>query len=124
MPVPSKATVAAIDNSIAHWERMIAWAKRQPRSAKVSPVKMRDEIAETWDGVHCSLCRLFRCDCISCPLERFYGHCGSLYTENAWAAVARTWAKKSGPQTWRTWLKHANVMLNQLKTTKDKYKEK
>lgn len=96
----------AIEESIKHWERMIEWAEKQPKQDKVSFLRMEDELDESWSGDFCALCKGY---CATCPLRKKYGYCNIKNPKNAWGKVYSS-------KTWSEWLKHAKVMLRQLKS--------
>ena len=39
--------------ALAHYDRMIEWAKKQPKKNKCDRVNMYYHISETWSGSHC-----------------------------------------------------------------------
>ena len=50
----------AVKDSIAHWERMIAYAEKQALTERPSGITMKIDIGEVWTGFDCSLCNLFK----------------------------------------------------------------
>jgi len=101
----------AIKDSIAHWERMIAWAKKQPKKDAPSGEVMETAIGEHWGNKYCALCKEYLGigTCRDCPLAKKYGECGSYSYNNAWYFVA-------GSRMWGEWLKNAERMLEQLRS--------
>lgn len=106
----------AIEESIAHWERMIKLVEKygvkdNPPSSWV----MYRLIGEHWGGHYCSLCRQYRFEyedwvyCFHCPLFIEYGPCTDPDSPNAWHRVA-------GSLTWAEWLTNARIMLEQLRS--------
>ena len=64
-----------LDDTIAHWERMIAWVKKQPQNKFVSYSLMLSRLKEAWMGADCPLCKAFHTTkafthpCGNCPLN-------------------------------------------------------
>jgi len=104
----------AIRESIAHWERMIAWVEKQPKIEEPDRIEMEYQIGEDWYAKHCPLCKLYYRDelCTNCPLKAEYGKCDN-DGRNAWHLV-------SSSPTWAEWLRHAKKMLEQLKSLEEK----
>jgi len=114
-------TKIAIEQSIDHWERMIAFAKTQTKNVETRSSHMQGIIGESWFAIDCPLCKRFvseRSVCIrlktheTCPLKKQYGKCGSdsydSNTSNAWRKVFLAF-------TWQEWLDAAEKMVGQLK---------
>jgi len=102
----------AIEESIAHWKRMIAWVNKRSGSAFVDPDQMYKSLGETWGSSDCPLCErasLTEGMCDNCPLARKYGSCGDEDEKNVWQKVAYS-------TRWVEWLRHARQMLRQLKS--------
>lgn len=112
MSTLKERTAKAIKGSIAHWKRMIAWAEQEPRNAPVSHNQMESCINEEWHDSDCPLCKMFFdwVDCPGCPLAQKYGMCGG--------RGKNEWAKTDTAKTWRIWLKHARLLLKQLRSLK------
>lgn len=101
---------SAVNKSIKHWERMIEWVKTQKLSDKPDPEIMEDIFGESWFGDYCPLCQLNNGPCEICILhQKGYG-CEE---------KTSVWRKLDFALTWRTWLKHADEMLNILKSVQE-----
>jgi hypothetical protein len=82
--------------TLEHYDRMIAWAEKQPKKRVVSNIDMMFEIHENWDGIFCSYCRSIRKPgCGSCKLQSEKGCCDNLYRE------------MHSSKTWGAWVKSA-----------------
>ena len=44
------------ENVLAHWDRMIAWVKKQPEKRRISFVEMKCAIGETFGDHDCVYC--------------------------------------------------------------------
>jgi len=100
----------AIRESIAHWERMIAWVKTQPKRKEPDDIKMTNQIGENWYSDYCPLCSLYHEGgepCTRCPLHIKWG------SKIAWFLVDIS-------PTWDEWLRHARKMLRQLKSLEER----
>jgi hypothetical protein len=98
----------AIEKSIEHWEKMIAWAKTQNPEDKVSKDLMLEKIGENTCGDYCLLCQYFECyvDAPTCPLHLANHGCND--GDSPWRRVI------SSP-TWNIWIERSNKMLKALK---------
>ena len=83
----------AIRKSIAHWKRMVRWAKKQDPLSITEPTLMAHQLGEIWFCRDCPLCRKYQ-SCTDCPLKS----CGR---GSAWGKVRR------GSRTWGTWVQAA-----------------
>lgn len=98
------------DESITHWERMIAWAEKQPGNQNINYVAMARGIRETWFGEYCILCAFFNknAKCLGCPLEnRDDGCCSGLWYEVATSS------------NWGEWIERAKDVLAYIKEKRD-----
>jgi len=113
--------VAAIQESILHWERMIAWALTRPANKIPSATDMEKGLGEAWFVSDCELCRKHydhtvpygdtNARCPSCPLAAKYGICGV-----GGAHATNHWVRVDMACTWRDWIIQANLMLEQLRS--------
>jgi len=109
----------AIEDSIKHWERMIKWAKKQPKRGLLSMPKMKtkmfESIGEYYGGDDCPLCQryLYAEGCEVCPLGRKYR---KALDKDLVLACVLTWRKAYGSTTWAVWLKYAKLLLKDLKS--------
>jgi len=83
--------------ALAHYDRMIAWAEKQPKRGKPSHVKMASYIGEWAGPAKCSYCVEYGYDCLQCPLGPTVC-CGKLY------------GKMIDAKTWGTWVKRAKLV--------------
>ena len=85
--------------ALAHYDRMIAWAEKQPTKSYVDPYEMESSIGEHYDGEYCAYCRKHIL-CSTCDLyakSKKYGeHC-----------CGGRWISMSISKTWSTWVKRA-----------------
>jgi len=97
----------AIADSIAHWERMVQWAKEQPKEDNTDYLYMFRKIKEGWYGDYCALCHYAEI-CDNCPTTKAsHPECNSMRS---------TWKKVSNSKTWGEWVKNAEKMLKLLKS--------
>jgi hypothetical protein len=110
----------AIRESIAHWDRMIAWAENQPVDGRRFRTAMQDQIGESWYGEHCALCREFyveqddECEsaegdvfeCSDCPIVLGGNRKCMIY--------GSIWGNLDTCKTWGEWLTAAREMRGML----------
>ena len=107
----------AISRTIAHWEKMIKWAKKQPEHYLTSIGAIHNGINQTWYGDYCPLCDKYykgsktKLTCKKCPLKIKYGKCGRSKIRNKWHNVSFSY-------NWKDWVENAEVFLAQLKRLK------
>ena len=110
----------AINDSVAHWKRMIWWVIEicilNPLFLFKRPndEEMENIILESWYADFCPLCKKYFIknhseECNRCPLKIKYGECDNPKNKNRWIKVNKA-------KTWLTWLIHAFGMLRQLKS--------
>lgn len=110
-----KDVLGLLTESIAHWERMIAWVKDRNPDTTARATTMLDAINETWFLSYCPLCKAFRPqDCGGCPL----GAAG-YYCRNAGSALWRVAAAR----TWSEWWLQAQEMLRLLRETRTRWEK-
>ena len=100
-------------DAIAHYNRMIKWAEKQPKRGRIREVSsmsrsvsMMAEIGEDWDGYYCSYCiNPFNEieECINCPINENSNCCGGL------------WEKMNISLTWGTWVKRAKLVREYIR---------
>jgi hypothetical protein len=92
--------------ALAHYDRMIEWAEKQPKRVRVDEFSMFSDIGEGWDSDNCPYCDAHNAMCFGCemnPLKtkattKIYGSmfcCGAL------------WSEMNESSTWGTWVKRA-----------------
>jgi hypothetical protein len=106
----------AIEKSIEHWEKMIAFAETLPQEERPCYYKMLIGIGEDWHGGHCPLCEIFtvsidedgtrEVECTKCPLNTGWKGCNQ---------VDSPWKRVNNSLTWKEWLIRAKEMLAVLK---------
>ena len=80
---------------LGHYDRMIAWAKTQPRADVARKVIMEDAIGESWLGVYCFLCSRYSESCRTCPMISTRYVCGD---------VDSPWSRMTRSLTWEDWI--------------------
>lgn len=97
--------IALYKKVVAHWERMIKWAKEQPKGEDVNSNKMFEAIKETRAGIYCVFCRKYHSSkCKLCPIEIELGGCFDIgYNE------------VGDSHTWGSWVRNAEIFLNNIK---------
>ena len=88
---------------LAHYDRMIAWAKEQKPRDKVSGYKMWDKIGEMWSNDDSSYCKRYGLFCGSCPLSLDLRCCNRLYSD------------MHNSKTWGTWVKRAEKVREYIR---------
>lgn len=104
----TKSTRKVIEKTLKHYDDMIEWAKGQKQRGYVDDWKMLFEIGQNWYGDHCPLCKEFSpllTTCGKCPLYARYGGCGR-----------NEWNKMDNAGTWKTWIRHATLMREQIES--------
>lgn len=102
----------AINNSIAHWKRMIKWARKQPVNRKPDIINMFKAIGEIWHDDDCALCQKYYHEfkgCDDCPLNKAFGECSSSKNNNLWFTVIKS-------KSWGIWIVNAEAFLKQLES--------
>lgn len=109
----SKAT--AIDLSIKHWQRMIKWAEKQPRTGFADIEFMYKDLDEGRYSSDCALCKKYAADvfshCGKCPIYSKYGECVQ-------GGIDHPYRKVVYSETWRTWIENAKKIVKALKGLK------
>lgn len=97
--------------TLAHYDRMIAWAEKQPKTETPSVYFMESEIGEFWFGVDCPMCQANSQDCKKCPIGLTTGriYCGGT-----------PWPEMSLSETWSEWLIAAKAEQEFLANLKNK----
>lgn len=110
-----------IQQTIAHWERMIEWAEEHAKELIPSGIcsinlRMRNDLGESWSNVDCALCLKYMRNNIcseECPLNLKFGPCG-IAGENGWLRVNQCTLQVDA--TWSDWAKAARLFLKQIKS--------
>jgi hypothetical protein len=107
----SDELILAIVESIAHWKRMVAWArdKRNKRGRKVTGMYhlMTQAIGEYPSSRDCALCRYSGNYCSNCLLAKKHGDCFAKTNAYQDANLATSWIK---------FAKHGDRMISQLES--------
>lgn len=89
------------EKAIAHYDRMIAWAKTRPEKGIKAFMQMRLTIGEEWGGGYCPYCNTYHIslgNCGACPLGDDDNCCGGL------------WWKLNAAETWGEWIVAAEAV--------------
>lgn len=96
------------DETLAHYDRMIAWAERQDPYEEARSRTMQAELGESWYGFDCPLCNSTRTEkngssrCRLCPV--------GTYDQGKYAGCGDTpWLYMEKARTWKGWLRHAKA---------------
>lgn len=93
--------------AIAHYDKMIEWAEKQPEKCFPYISSMHNELNEIWGSEHCSYCQKYEMDCIKCELQGKYPNptecCNRLYT-----AMCKS-------ETWKEWIKKAKQVREYIR---------
>ena len=104
----------SIKEAIKHYDRMIAWAKKQNPDRKVvlknesDSTEMQEKLGEDWYATYCPLCQQNKDICESCPYNKKYGFCGGM-GKNAWFKLRLA-------KNYREWIMSAQKVKRQLKS--------
>jgi len=86
-------------DALAHYDRMIAWAEKQPPRKSCLGNDMSEQIGENHGPGYCSYCGKNYTDCQKCelwkPHKKLFECCNGL------------WQKMHDSKTWGTWVKRA-----------------
>ena len=93
-------------DAIAHYNRMIKWAKTQSQDISPHPIAMKFEIGEMWGSDDCSYCMTYRCD--DCPLSKFTG-------PEFFGCCNKLWRKMDTASTWSEWIEYAKKIKQYIK---------
>jgi len=63
----------AVDECIAHWERMLAWVEKQDPTERLSYLAMHTELHEDPAAIYCALCNYLHSKCTYCPIAQTGG---------------------------------------------------
>jgi hypothetical protein len=97
--------------AIKHYEKMIAWAKKQRPRKRVDIFFMGNSISQIWISTYCSYCLVY----LGCVLQKTGKKC-PLYEANAWDVCCNElWRKMDKAKTWGTWVKRAEKVLEYIK---------
>lgn len=87
--------------ALAHYDRMIEWAKKQPKRGHVSKIKMFVEINETWESDYCIYCNSHKGGtCPQCKLYSIPRYDGRHCCDGLWRIM-------NSAVCWPTWVKRA-----------------
>lgn len=104
------------ERTLAHYDRMILWAKKQNPDENINHIKMLEDLKENWYCDYCPLCNEVS-TCGQCPVYKS--------NEKFFDCFGTPWVKMSNSQTWKEWLVYANEerdFLNSL-DFEDRYKD-
>jgi len=94
--------------SLEKYDKMIAYAERQPQKECPDHIRMTKEISLTWYADSCPYCQKFVVsDCRNCPL--LYGEFDDDTYETRHCCRG-LWTKMDSAKTWKTWLRYANLI--------------
>ena len=91
---------------IAHYKRMIDWAKTQDPGGKASLYYMKEATHERWTNTYCKLCIDYDTHCAYCPMSAIDQCC--MEQDSIWKAMGRSYY-------WGEWLIHAEELLELFK---------
>jgi hypothetical protein len=115
----TKSTRKVIEKTLKHYDEMIEWAKGQKPRGWPDRWRMKDEIKQNWFDMSCPLCKAFYSylsgGCGECPLVSRYGNCTDGSSKNAWL-------KMYFSTTWKSWIRHATRMREQIESLLEEVK--
>lgn len=106
--------------TLAHYERMIAWAEKQGDSEcaefELVPDVMFEDIGEAWEAQHCPICSFyhvgrrewtaFPTGCRNCPLSLSDNDCND---------ADSFWVKMDDSESWSNWIIYAKKLYEVIK---------
>jgi hypothetical protein len=108
----------ALEESIEHWEKMVACAEKLPAKDIQYKTKMEAQIGVSWSAHDCNLCRMFLVlaeDSNAICVHPVHGLC-PLAFEGEWCFNPESlWRKVNSSLSWGGWLENAQDMLACLK---------
>jgi len=117
----TSSTKKIIQKTLKHYDEMIEWAKGQNPRGWVSEWGMYNAIKQYWLGDCCPFCEKFfkpelsfDKQCGGCPLLLRYGRCG--------VSPANLWEAMHEADTWKTWIRHATRMRQQIESLLEEVK--
>ncbi len=103
-----------LKESIAHWKRMIKWAKKRDPMESCYAQEMLRSIEEDWFSDFCPLCKKYSgfCDnfCSGCPLDIFFITCEG--AKSKWMEL------RNRSEIWMEWIYYAKRVKRQLVVTR------
>jgi hypothetical protein len=104
LPVVDMVTLK--QKALAHYDRMIAWAEKQPKKVIADANVMLEKLGESWHGEFCIYCKSREDQCFGCLLNpiitrfasREFGQvmcCGGLWREMQVLCTWGTWVKRA-----------------------------
>jgi len=88
--------------ALAHYDRMIEWADKQPKRNRCSDVYMYDKILEYWGGECCPYCQKISEQDLNCSYCRLHAD-----NDDYKSCCNGTWDHMDRANTWGTWVKRA-----------------
>jgi len=105
-PEDRQKWIALLNETIAHHERMIEYARKQPPADIPQAVDMRKQIQEDWFSDCCPLCRAVEDNCDECVLAQEYMRCSPTNRSEE----CSEWNRMAASKTWEEWLIHATAL--------------
>lgn len=93
-------------DALAHYRRMIKWAKKQPKRQPPHREIMRGEIGEEWHGADCVYCVEEKGKCMFCVLN------GGAAAFNCCNGL---WYKMATAGSWESWIYYAEKIVQYIK---------
>ena len=91
---------------VAHWKRMIVWAKKQPKRVVANAWIMQSNLGKWWGSSDCAFCLALSCE--DCPFVIYFGRVCTLMGH----------IEVAGSKTWGEWVKNAEEFLEKIKAIK------
>jgi hypothetical protein len=96
--------------ALAHYDRMIEWADKQPKRGLVSELYIEDAIGEDWSADHCPYCLSRKSMCFGCNLNPIQVAIITDVTPSAYLCCSGLWYRMLESSTWGTWVKRARAV--------------
>ena len=90
------------NETIQHYERMIAWAEKQDQEEFKDEMDMFDSLGESWNGMSCIFCIVHDQDCEKCELNETH-------------LCHYPWHSMQSSVTWGEWVEQAKHFLILIK---------
>ncbi len=95
--------------TIAHYNKMIKWAKKQNPEESTSKELMYVEIKQNWTGLSC-----FYCSAYYGINDKCFGRCPLSTNEDDYCCD-HLWETMDRSRTWREWIENAKKVLDYIK---------
>ncbi len=107
--------------ALAHYDRMIEWAKKQKKFNHPNDKVMLRRLGENWMGLFCVYCTTFsEPDCVHNCVHNIYGKCplnsnSTNIGRTPFDCCNQLWLQMSESETWEEWIINAELVKKYIK---------